>query len=149
MHREGWRFIRIQRRDLLAQTISLEIAHTTHRWHRQKGQENESASLVISPEAMLSRLGIQLTEQSRIEQLLANIPHLDVIYENDLADRDCWNATSLRLLKYLGLPMKTLVSNLVKTWTHPYSKLIANYAELLEAVRQSDYAYLLAHTDHS
>lgn len=149
MHREGWRFIRTQRRDLLAQIISIEVAYTTHRWHRQKGQEYTSTAVVIPPEALLSRLRIKLAERARIDQVLANISHLDIIYEDDLADSDCWNATSARLLNYLGLPVKTLKCNLVKTWTQPYAKLIANYAELIEAVRQSDYGYLLNHADHS
>jgi hypothetical protein len=143
MYRQGWRIIYNQRRDVLTQAISLGVAQTTHRWHRRNGKPVESTTIFIQPALVLTRLATYLADKKRITGLLAKLPHLDICYEDDLEDTSVWERTSSRLLEYLGLPVMPLTASQVKTWDRPYSELIDNYAEIIAAVRNSEYAYLL------
>ncbi len=139
LYREGWRVIHIQRRDLLAQAISTSIARETNRWHRHRGEASTSISLQIDTSDFLRIIEERATRTARINQLLADLPHLDIVYEDDLADRACWAQTSVRLLSYLGLPSRELDTEMVKTWDRPYRELISNYDELMAALRRSRY----------
>jgi hypothetical protein len=149
MHREGWRIIHIQRRDLIAQAISGVVARQTSRWHRRKGESVALSTVVIEPDKFLAVVQERVYRAAKIERLLAKVPRLDIIYEDDLVDIGYWEKTSVRLMHYLGLPVKLLSAEIVKTWEQPYSELIANYTELIEAVGRSSNSYLVKHIDPS
>jgi LPS sulfotransferase NodH len=141
--RDGWRIIHIQRRDLLAQAVSTAIARQTRRWHRRSGEASAPITLQIGAGDFLKIVAARETRAARINQFLADLPHLDIIYEDDLADRACWAQTSARLLSYLGLPIRELDTQMVKTWDRPYRELISNYDELAAALRRSRYRDLI------
>ena len=136
LHGEGWRIIHIQRRDLVAQTISGEVARQTRRWHRHSGDSVTPASMTIDPNEFNANLQKRLTRSAQIDELLAGIPHLDITYEDDLADPANWEPLSVRLLHYLGIPVLPLTTEMVKTWEQPYSEMILNYADLIAAAQR-------------
>ena len=136
LHSEGWRIIHIQRRDLVAQTISGEVARQTRRWHRHSGDRVAPALMTIDPNEFSADLQKRLSRSAQIEQLLAGIPHLDIIYEDDLADPQDWEPMSMRLLHYMGAPVLPLTTEMVKTWEQPYSEMILNYTELMAAAQR-------------
>jgi LPS sulfotransferase NodH len=136
LYGEGWRIIHRQRRDLVAQTISGEVARQTRRWHRHSGNTVAPTFITIDPNEFSADLQKRLTRSAQIEQLLADIPHLDITYEDDLADPADWEPLSVRLLDYLGTPVLPLTTRMVKTWEQPYSEMILNYAELMAAAQR-------------
>lgn len=136
LHGEGWRIIHIQRRDLVAQTISGEVARQTSRWHRHSGDTVAPVVMTIDPDEFSADLKKRLTRSAQIEQILAGIPHLDITYEDHLADPADWKPLSMRLLHYLEAPLQPLTTEMVKTWEQPYSEMILNYAELMAAAQR-------------
>jgi LPS sulfotransferase NodH len=126
----------VRRRDLVAQTISGEVARQTRRWHRHSGNTVAPTFITIDPNEFSADLQKRLTRSAQIEQLLADIPHLDITYEDDLADPADWEPLSVRLLDYLGTPVLPLTTRMVKTWEQPYSEMILNYAELMAAAQR-------------
>ncbi|GAB4440070.1 MAG: hypothetical protein Kow0031_22030 [Anaerolineae bacterium] len=64
---------------------------------------------------------------------------MPLIYEQDLQSPQQWDVTIARICDYVGLttPPPTPVNTpLNKTWSRPYSEIVANYAELVELARQ-------------
>ncbi len=146
LHGASWRIIHIHRRDLFALTISYEVALRTQRWKQNSPPMGEFVSLQLDPKAFMARLEERVAKTSYLADVLASVPHLEIVYENCLAERAMWPATSERLLTYLGLPMRPLNAGILKTWERPYSEMISNYDELITCVAQSPFAHLLDHS---
>ncbi len=142
LHRLGWRIVHVQRRDLVAQAFSTALARRTSRWHRRSGDSPESPTLRIGVEPFLRILRERERRAARIDRLLADLPHLDIVYEDDLADRARWPSTSRRIAGFLGLPAHTLDTDMVKTWERPCRDMVEDYDELLDAARREGHGLL-------
>jgi LPS sulfotransferase NodH len=143
MSASGWRILSIQRQDVFTQAISITVAQKTHHWHRGEGQEVNEMELIVPPENVLHQIRMTLARNKAIQDIMAQVPHLGIVYETDLQNAGFWRHTSSRLLDYLGLPPARLTSRWVRTYRRPYSELVKNYEEILAAVRASPYAYVL------
>jgi hypothetical protein len=141
--RRGWLILYVQRRDLFAQVISYVMARSTHYWHRKSGQQHPSTTISIPAGKVLNNLTIFAAQEEQARNILARIPHLEITYEDDLQDSASWGQTSGRLLDYLHLPHAPLRSPRVTTWDRPYAELIANYEQIVAAVRSSPHAWVL------
>ncbi len=144
--RHGWLIVHLQRRDRFSGAISLAVAQQTGIFNRAgKDSANESISQIrISPEKFLSILSYWINLEQRERQALIDVPHLQVYYEDDLADPTTWNAAAERIFSALGLEPVPVHSRVKKLWNQPYSRIITNYQELVDAVLHSDYADCLA-----
>ncbi len=143
----GWKVIHLQRRDLVQRSLSAAVLRTTGLSHSLTHSATSPDKISVDPALFLHilRKGMQMTAQEVTR--LENIPHLTLGYETDLAEQTGWAMTTARLLEYLNLPATQLNTDLVKTWTQPYSELIANYADLMEALRCAGYSELLTRPD--
>jgi hypothetical protein len=82
-------------------------------------------------------------DRQALADLMRQLPHLPLIYEDDLAHSDRWPATGARVCAFLGVAPAPLTSRLVKTWEQPYTEVVTNYAEVLAAVAAGPFAYLV------
>ena len=146
LHRRGWRIVHLQRRDVVTSTLSGMVASMNKRWSTSVGETPPTPSLMrLDPLAFLNAVRHRLALNDQEERSLAGLPRLKVVYEDDLADADCWPATTERVFAYLDLSPVPARSAVQKTWSRPYSEIIENYAELIEVVGNSDLADLLLH----
>lgn len=145
-HEQGWLIVHAQRRNTFQEAISLIVARETTRYTRvgdktPKGPDDPY--LTIAPADLLARIRNIVHLNALEHAVLTNIPHVDVVYEDDLADPAGWDATAGRVFDALGLERMPTQTTVNKTWDRPYSDIVVNYAELVEAVRVSDYARFL------
>jgi LPS sulfotransferase NodH len=134
-YRTGWRILYLRRDSAFDAVISALVARQTQRWHTRTGsQEPDIEPIVIAPERFLERCVAWQKHTEQCDAIVNNLPHLLLIYEDDLRSSQQWHSTVARVCEYVGAALPTAVtSTLVKTWGRPYHDLISNYDELLEA----------------
>ncbi len=136
----GWKVIHLERQSLLDQVISSLVAGQTKRYFGHNGGPEPSMQVTIPEDRLRAALerAAQISQNNR--RMLADIPHLVMTYEEDLARNSSWQATVTRVCSFLDLPSTTHVhSRVSKPWSRPYSEFVTNYAELIEMARQNGY----------
>lgn len=145
LYRNGYRIIHLQRQDVFQTAISSTVAAAARHWITKVGDQLPSApSLHVDPAAFQETLRELVHLQALKQQSVAGVPHLEIIYEDDLADAACRSATMARVFDHLGLPFVSVQSTVNKTWNRPYQEIIVNYAELEDIVADSELASVLS-----
>jgi hypothetical protein len=143
LRRRGWRLICLSRRDALQQTFSWAVAQATGLWQRTAGGEAPPQRVVLDAASFLRDLQTCVDDRQALAGLLRPLPHLPLIYEDDLQRSDRWPATGARLCAFLGVASAPLTSRIAKTWERPYTEVVTNYAEILAAVAAGPFAPLV------
>ncbi len=148
LRQRGWRLIALQRRDALQQTFSWSVAQASGRWqsHRNAAPYPQQ-TITLEVDRFMRDLRTCLADRRELGRLMAPLPHLSLIYEDDLQSSACWPATGARICAFLGIEPAPLTSCIVRTWERPYTELVANYQEILAAVDASPWANLMRRTD--
>jgi len=142
LHRHGWRLIALQRRDALQQTFSWAVAQATGHWQRTAHGQTPLQRVTLDPDHFLRDLRICLADRQTLTKLLQPLPHLALIYEDDLQHSDQWPATAARLCTFLSVPPAPLTSRIIKTWDRPYAEVVTNYDELVRLAKREAEAQL-------
>lgn len=147
LHRRNWLLIHLQRQNVFQEAISKEVARQTGLFKRyitsDPHVEQVTPQIRIEPAALLGILKRRTQLMAEERQAVEKLPHLQVVYESDLRDPARWETTAGRVFDALGLERVPVKTEIVQTWRQPYSEIVLNYAELVEAVRSSPYASLL------
>lgn len=147
----GYVIIYIRRKNTINQAFSNLVAQHTSFWHRsvdQKSDDRHAGSLpviVIPVEKLLHVLKVRKKWRTLEQQALAKHSFLEVIYEDMLEDNSKWPVTMEKVFAFLGTFNVPVHSKLKKTYPRPYSEIVSNYNELIEAVKNSEFAYMLEH----
>lgn len=155
LSKAGWKIIYLRRRNIVNQALSNVMAQETAHWHRrmEPGQghqpppESPPEKKAIAPGKFLHGLKTFTTWRDWEGKALQGIPHLEVIYEDMLENRENWQATMEKVFQFLGVRPANVNSGLAKTYPRPYAEIISNYEELLKTVKRSRYACLLDRQD--
>ncbi len=135
----GFRMILLERRDLLQQAISfVRAAGGTYHHRRADGSRYEPTA--IDPATVIATM-VVLEDAVRFDrQVLADTPHLELVYEEDLAGPELQQATSDRVATLLGLAPHPVRTDLIKITPPATSSLVTNYDELASAVAATRFA---------
>lgn len=135
--RKGWKIIHLERLSLFDQVISGLVAGQTRRYFGDNHEPRLAAQVVISADTFRTQMERANKISQNNRRILADIPHLTVTYEVDLAQETSWQATVVRICGYLDIPSTPHVeSRVTKPWSRPYSKIVVNYAELLSICQE-------------
>jgi nucleoside-diphosphate-sugar epimerase/LPS sulfotransferase NodH len=149
----GWKIIYLRRRNIVSQALSNIMNQEMDQWHRRKAppqdlpQQSTPERKTIPPGHLLHGLMTFTTWRDWEGKALQGIPHLELVYEDMLENRDQWPATMEKVFRFLGVDAVEVATSLMKTYPGPYAEIIANYGELMEAVKRSRYACLLDEQD--
>lgn len=141
--RDNWHFIHIQRDNIWQIALSNIIALQTNHWHRITGIESTPETVVIEPERLFRALKTRSSWKEKESMLMKPYDHLSINYEKDLKNSHVWQVTADKIFNYLGLGSHPVTSTMQPTYQKPYSELIRNYLELIELVKNSEFAYLI------
>ncbi|MEM6775056.1 MAG: hypothetical protein AAF640_09420 [Pseudomonadota bacterium] len=145
---QGYRIIYLRRRDTLAQEVSNVLAHQRKLFQHRSGRGDEAPKTQeLDITRLMGWLGGNLRYAEYENQVLENLDHLSLIYEDDLLDGQRHQQTLNQALDYLELDPCEARTSLEKISVRPLRESLSNYEELLDAVAVSEYAYLLeSHT---
>lgn len=141
--KNDWKIIHVQRENIFRQSLSNIIALTTNHWHRRSEKSNPEKSIHVDPARLLRVLKNRSRWKLKEKNLLGNYDHITVNYERHLADKTMWQEAANEVFNYLGLPPAAVKTSLKPTYKKPYSEIIENYNELIESVKNSEFAYML------
>lgn len=140
LHDSGWGIIYLLRRNILRRALSNLYARHRGRFHGMAEDRSTEAGLMQVDLSELLGWMEGIEELNRFEQeLLRGIPHLDVVYEDDLQDSGCHQATVDRILQYLGLPPARVKTDLLKVTPPTLSDFVANHEEVVKSVSATPY----------
>ncbi len=136
---DDWRIILLFRQSVFDQTVSAFMAQRSRRWQSMIHEPDaDVGNIRIDPDEFIRLYRIRQNMKLRCHELVADLPHLSLSYENDLQSSGKWQETINRVCGHLGIeaPAFKVKSSLRKTWRQPYRELIENHDELLELVRE-------------
>jgi hypothetical protein len=137
LHRRGWKLIYLARSDALQQTFSWSVAKLTGRWQTTIEQPGRSQSVTLDVPSFLRDLQTTLHDRQCLAEIMAPLPHLALVYEDDLARPVLRPATCERICTWLGIAPAPCSNRIVRTWEQPYPAMIRNYDEIVAAVADS------------
>ena len=146
--RGGCRIIHLTRRDMLRHAIATLRAYSVNfRFDYDKPVE-KSGTFVIDVSELIDCLKYLDNQRLEANAILHAVPHLDLVYEDDLMDPNSYQATAEKLSAFLDVASIEPVGNSLKLVHQQLEDIVSNYDELREGLEASDYAYLLTENKH-
>ena len=143
LHQKGFRIIHLERRDWLQQAISVLRAVTTQ-FHYRRGEKAVFAPIHVDPVEVLSALAIFEDRVRFLRSALAELPTLELVYEDDLETPEQQASTVDRICAYLGLPPASVQADLVKLTPRSLAEQVENFEEVTALVGATRFAWVLS-----
>jgi LPS sulfotransferase NodH len=143
----GYRVILLERRDHLQQSISWYRALATG-FHHHRGEEGAFSQYEIDPQLLLSSTAKNEEATEWLRRAVADVPHLTLVYEEDLLDAADHAATVERVCRWLDVAPGPTSTDLVKVAPRSTRDMISNWDEVVLAFRDTRFAHLVAVVDN-
>lgn len=119
--------LHLKRRNLLAQYLSLQLAHRTNVWVTTDEAGSASAPIRLEPDACARHFADVRAQEAQADRFFAAHPVLQVTYEDLAADRI---GVMDRVAEFLGLRRRLVDTPLRRQRRTPMAVAIANFDEL-------------------
>ena len=150
LHHHGWRMIYLHRRDALQQTLSWSVAQASGCWQTTAADRPRAPhNVTLDVGDFMRNLRTCVADQRILADLMRHLPHLPLVYEDDLQSSEQWPSASAQVCAWLGVSPAPLASQVVKTWERPYAEVVTNCTEILAAVARSPFDYLTMSSDNT
>jgi LPS sulfotransferase NodH len=138
----GWRFLTLQRRDLLAAVLSGLHAQHTQQWHFRTDDATAFEQMSFEPAEVIAWLHENDRLDRWLTEVMRDVPQLRLTYEDDLRDASAHQRTLDTVCEFLGVP-RSVASTCIKPIApeNPWSRVI-NADELASALAATRFAYL-------
>lgn len=144
LHREGWKFIYLTRRNKLDYALSILNAFHRKSFHHRGGDgELTRQKLKVDIEDLLYWIKQGEYHTRHYDGVLEDIPHLKLTYEDNLRNSQNHQETADRVFSFLELPKCNVESDLVKLMPARPIQMVDNQDDVIEALKQTDYAHFL------
>jgi hypothetical protein len=140
LHDEGWRIIYLQRKNILRQALS--YLRGVHR-NSFLSDGSRIGKIPVDCDRLIELLDERAVRLKNEAEVLRDLPHVRVIYENDLLTGDHHQRTVDRLFDYLGVPRVQVETKLRRTSSDRLSDMIENYAQVSDVIGRTEYAEFL------
>lgn len=140
---EGWRLIHMKRANVLRQAASALVSRHRKQWHSQKGERPLTGKVCLDCRELLRLMEAIERDVATDDAAVAELPHLETVYERDLLDAGQHEATARRVFQYLGLPPSEVSTRWAKVTPKRLSDFIGNYDEVRSAVSATPFARFL------
>lgn len=142
LHRRGFKVILLERRDLLQQAISFVRAVSTQ-YHYRRSDGIAFLAGRMDPVEILATMFVIEDAVMFWRSALNSIPHLSLVYEDDLVEPERQQEAVDRICGYVGVAPAPVTSELVKITPRSTGELIENFDELVAHLSTTRYARYL------
>ena len=149
LHAEGWRIVHLKRRNTLRRVLSWEKARRGGVWHAGVGERHQDSKLHMSGEVLIRKVKLAELAEQRDDLYLDGLPHLDIVYEDGLLDREAHQTTLDRIFDFLELPSAPVSATSVRTSSDSFREMVASYDELETAFIEAGYGRFLVNENAS
>lgn len=142
---DGWKIIYLKRENLLRHGLSLITARQRKKFHVPAGNNKVIKQKVnVDCDLLLAQMKDREEYLQVDEKILSNLPHLTIVYENDLLKEENHQATVDRICEYLGIDSVAVKAPFARLTPDNLSELIENYQEVIDVLNKTKYAHFLA-----
>lgn len=127
-----WKIIYLRRRSLFHHALSTVLAESSGVYHRTKRNlEFSHERITVDTDRFVMWVKWRAHEEKMEQAALANVPHLEVVYEDDLENSSTHQCTVDRILEYASLSPREARTSHGKVVVHRPESIISNYDELI------------------
>jgi LPS sulfotransferase NodH len=143
LHEQGWQVIRLERANRLHQAISVMRATTTQ-WHYRHGDPGLTEPMALDPNAVIGAMYLIQHRENQIVEMLKDVEHLELSYEDDLQYPDQQSDTVSRICSYLDIDEEPTTTDLMRVTPAAIRDVVSNYDEIADAIRRNSFVEYLA-----
>lgn len=145
LHKRGWKIIHLWRQNVLRQVLSNFVLERRGRAHLEVGKKLDTSLFPfhVDIEFLMFLVEERMRMLKQEADVLRNLPHLEIVYERDLLAPAARPISLTRLLTFLGLSEKPLITKLQRVSTENLREMIENYDELQAEVIARGYERFL------
>lgn len=132
LHAQGWKIIHLRRQNVLRQVLSNFVLERRGHPHLMVGKQIDPNLFPfrVDPHAALFMLEDRIRLLKQESEVLRNLPHLEIVYERDLAKVSDREISLNRILDFLGLSHQLLSTKLQRVSSDNIRDMVENYDEL-------------------
>lgn len=141
LHKERWKIIYLKRYNILRQEISIQSGKTRKKWHyKSKDIVSKLDKIHINCAKLIEGMKRREMYLAKEKEVLENLPHIKVVYENDLLRAENHQKTLTKIFNYLNIPSTPVSTKFIKNNPNNLSDFIQNYQEVVQAISKTKYA---------
>lgn len=143
----GVKVIYLERNNVVKRAISSLVAKSRKQFNFRKDKQAQVVpltSLHIDPEALIEHIKYCEAQNLFDRSVIANLPHICLTYEEDLAQETCHQEALDKICQFLKIDSAPAITRFSKVLPNSINEYISNYQELRETVANSQYAEHLA-----
>ena len=142
LHGQNFKIVYLRRKNRLQHAVSLVVSAKRKVLHQSRS-DRAAEPVQIDPSSVLETVAKFEANYQAERDLMGQVPHLPLVYEDHLADGSQHQTTSNLVFDYLGLEPESAEAKLRKIMPVDLSQGILNYEEVIAEIDRSDYAHLL------
>ena len=143
LHERGYRMVLLERRDLLQHAVSYARAEQAGYVHHRRTDGTGFSATELDPMAVVTFMYVLEDVAHFCRQALSGIPHVKLVYEDDLSTPERRQASADRICDALGVSPAPVHSELVRVTPGTIQDQLSNYEELAEVLAVTRYAKYL------
>lgn len=161
LYEQGWKIIYVKRGNILHQEVDGLILRSriqyylceeadrfTERfripWKRKsKYIPSKLDKVYIDTKFLIEGMNKREMYFAQEEEILKNLPHITIVFEDDLLRAENHQRSLDKILDYLGLPSVPVKTIFVRAASKRLSDSVQNYEEVVRAISQTKYAKFL------
>ncbi|MBN1147487.1 MAG: sulfotransferase [Anaerolineales bacterium] len=148
LHETGYKVVSLKRQNLFRAALSSLYGYHRGKFHHTKTEGDLKHSLMsVSSEALLEKIERFEHLVAAHEQVLGQLPNLELFYERDLLNESQHQTTVDRIADYLGIPRAKVMTDLVKVAADDISQFISNADELENYIQSTKYAHFISNSE--
>lgn len=139
----GWKIVFLTRKDLFRKALSLVVAEARGQFLDLKSGKPSLGSMRIDPNRLLEVMRERGAADEEERRVLSGLPHLTVVYEEDLLDGTHHQTTCDRVLAFLGLDPVSVETEFRRTSRDRFRDYVENFDEIRDAIAATEMASAL------
>ncbi|MEB3359107.1 MAG: hypothetical protein VKK04_20440 [Synechococcales bacterium] len=143
LHQRNWKIIYLTRTNVLRQSLSSLVGAIKNQWHIRSSSAADRSKVHIDCDRLLAELNSRQRYSQQEETILSTLPHIKVVYEEDLLIQEHHQPTLDRIFAYLGVESVPAKSKLKRTSSDRIADIIQNYDELVNTLQGTPFAEFL------
>ncbi len=151
LHRRGWKIIYLKRRNLFHHAISNIVAEQRKKEtlfqaayiHTVEDGPVKHEKTHVDCEDIIKRMKCRESFLAEEEMVLRGLPHMQLVYEDNLLKSEDHQNTANRIFGYLGLPPFPVTTRFVKIVPERLENVIDNFDEIVNLLSKTKYAEFL------
>lgn len=143
LHKDNWKFIYLHRENLLNKVFSRIKANTRQQYDDTPTNPLERKPVYIEINKLIKAIKWDESRALQEKEIMSKIPHLKIIYENNLLHSNEHQNTANMIFNYLGLECVSVTSSMKKVSLNSVWDDIENAQEVIDFIKQTEYSMYL------